>query len=73
MCKFGGMIMKDKLLTTAEVANILRCGVPSVRKYIRERKFKRLVYVGKQFLIYESSLEEFLRNSNPMNNKIRID
>jgi len=65
--------MKDKLLTTTEVANILRCGVPSVRKYIKRGKFKRLAFIGKQFLIYESSLEEFLKNSDPMNTKIKID
>lgn len=56
--------MKDKLLTTAEVAEILRCGVPSVRKYIRKGKFKKCIWVGKQFLIPESDVEEFIENNN---------
>ena len=64
--------MKDKLLTTAEVAKVLRCGVTTVRMYIRKGKFKRLVFIGKQFLIYESSVEEFLKNHDPMDFKVRI-
>ena len=64
--------MQDKLLTTKEVAEILRCGVPSVRRYIKKGKFKRLVFIGKQFLVYESSVEEFLENHDPMNFKTRI-
>jgi excisionase family DNA binding protein len=73
MCIFGAMAMQEKLLTTKEVAEILRCGIPSVRLYIKKGKFKRLVFIGKQFLIYESSVEEFLKNHDPMDPKIRID
>ncbi len=65
--------MKDKLLTTAEVAEILRCGIETVRTYIKKGKFKRLVFIGKQYLVYESSVEEFLENHDPMNFKVRID
>ncbi len=65
--------MKDKLLTTAEVAEVLRCGVPTIRMYIRKGKFKRVVFIGKQFLIYESSVEDFLKNHDPINFKVRID
>jgi len=64
--------MKDKLLTTTEVANILRCGVPSVRYYIKTRKFKQVIFVGKQFLIHESSVDEFIESSN-VSGKGRID
>jgi len=53
---------QDNLFTMAEVAKMLRCGVPTIRRYIKKGKFKRVVFVDKQFLIYESSLEEFLRN-----------
>jgi len=56
--------MKDKLHTTAEVAEILRCGVPSVRLYIKTRKIKKCIWVGKQFLIPESALDEFIENNN---------
>jgi len=65
--------MQEKLLTTKEVAEILRCGVPTVRSYIKKGKFKRLVFVSKQFLIYQSSVEEFLENHDPMNFKVRVD
>jgi len=64
---------QDNLFTTAEVAERLKCDVATVRMFIKKRKFKRVVFVGKQFLIYESSVEEFLRNSDPMNPKMRID
>lgn len=64
--------MQEKLLTTKEVAEVLRCGVTTVRMYIRKGKFKRVVFVGKQFLIYESSIEEFLKNHDPTNFKMRI-
>ena len=73
MCIFGALAMQDKLLTTKEVAEILRCGVETVRLYIKKGKFKRVTFVGKQFLIYESSVEEFLKNHDPMNFKVRID
>ena len=63
----------DDLFTTAEVAKRLKCGIPTVRRYIKKGKFKRVVFVGKQFLVYESSVEEFLRKSDPMNPKMRID
>jgi len=66
-------LSQDNLFTTAEVAKRLKCCVPTVRRYIKKRKFKRVVFVGKQFLVYESSVEEFLRNSDPMNPKMRID
>jgi len=66
-------LSQDNLFTTAEVAKRLKCGVPTVRKYIKNRKFKRVVFVGKQFLVYESSIDEFLRNRDPMNSKMRID
>lgn len=64
---------QDNLFTTAEVAKRLKCGIPTVRKYIRKGKFKRVVFVGKQFLVYESSIEEFLRRHDPMDLKMRID
>ena len=64
---------QDNLFTTAEVAKRLKCGVSTVRRYIKKGKFKRVAFVGKQFLVYESSLEEFLRNSDPLNSKMRID
>lgn len=64
---------QDNLFTTAEVAKRLKCGIPTVRMYIKKGKFKRVAFVGKQFLVYESSIEEFLRNSDPMNPKMRID
>jgi len=64
---------QDNLLTTAEVAKRLKCGVSTVRRYIKKGKFKRVAFVGKQFLVYESSMEEFLRSSDPMNPKMRID
>jgi len=53
---------QDNLFTMTEIAKILRCTIPTVRRYIKKGKFKRVVFVDKQFLIYESSLEEFLRN-----------
>jgi len=53
---------QDNLFTMAEVAKIIRCTVPTVRRYIKKGKFKRVVFVDKQFLVYESSIEEFLRN-----------
>ena len=56
--------MQDKLLTTAEVAEVLRCGVPTIRRYIKTRKFKNCIWVGKQFLIPQSDLEEFIENNN---------
>ena len=64
---------QDNLLTTAEVAKRLKCGIPTIRRYIKKGKFKRVVFVGKQFLVYESSIEEFLRTHDPMNPKMRID
>ena len=64
--------MKDKLLTTVEVAEILRCGVSAIRKYIRKRKFKRCIWVGKQYLIPESDLDEFIKNNDIYGNG-RID
>jgi len=64
---------QDNLFTTAEVAKRLKCDVATIRMFIKKRKFKRVVFVGKQFLIYESSVEEFLRKSDPMNPKMRID
>ena len=56
--------MKDKLLTTAEVAELLRCGVPTIRRYIRCGKIKNCIWRGKQFLIPERSLEEYLERYN---------
>jgi len=64
---------QDNLFTTAEVAKRLKCGVPTVRRYIKKGKFKRVAFVGKQFLVYESSIEEFLKRHDPRNSKMRID
>ena len=64
---------QDNLFTTAEVAKRLKCSIPTVRMYIKKGKFKRVAFVGKQFLIYQSSVEEFLENHDPMNPKMRID
>ena len=53
---------QDNLYTMAEVAKMLRCTRPTIRRYIKKGEFKRVVFVDKQFFIYESSIEEFLRN-----------
>ena len=55
---------QENLFTTAEIAKRLRCGIPTVRRYIKKGKFKRVAFVGKQFLVYESSIEEFIRSSD---------
>jgi len=60
---------KDNLFTMTEVAKILRCSRPTVRRYIKRGKFKRVLFVDKQFLIYESSIEEFLRNHQVLGQK----
>jgi len=66
------MSTKEKLLTTAEVAKKLRCGIPTVRRYIRERKFKDIVFFGKQFLISQDSVDAFLERHDPRNPESRI-
>jgi len=55
---------KDKLLTTAEVAEILRCSIGTVRIYIREGRFSRVYFIGKAFLVSEDAVDEFIENNN---------
>jgi len=64
--------MKEKLLTTAEVAEILRCSIGTVRGYIREGRFSRVYFIGKAFLVSENAVDEFIENSNIEGNG-RID
>jgi len=52
----------EKLLRAKEVAGILRLNDQTVLRYIREGKLKA-IKVGKQYLISESVLEEYITNN----------
>ena len=56
--------MQEKLLTTAEVAESLRCSIGTIRQYIREGKFSQVYFIGKSFLISQNALDEFLERNN---------
>lgn len=64
---------RKSLLTTAQVARILKRSIPTVRMYIREGKFSQVYFVGKGFLVSEKAVDEFLNNHNPSNHKATID
>jgi len=64
--------MQEKLLTTAEVAETLRCSIGTVRIYIREGRFSQVYFIGKAFLVSENALDEFIENNN-IRGKGRID
>jgi len=66
-------VNQDSLLTTAQVARILKCCIPTVRTYIREGKFSQVYFIGKGFLVSQNAVDEFLNNHNPDNPKARID
>lgn len=54
-----------KLYTTEEVSAILRCHIDTIRRYIREGKFKDYIMSGKQYLIPYESLEKYLDQNCP--------
>lgn len=59
--------MSDDLnfYTTRQVAEFLHKDVSTVRRYIHEGKFPRTVFFGKEYLIPQSSLVEFLDEHSP--------
>lgn len=59
------MLIEDKFYTTKEIAIILRCCIPTIRRYIKEGKIKGWIYSGKQYLIPKESIEKYLRDHNP--------
>ena len=50
---------ESKLLTTREVGQQLRCGEPTVRRLIRQRRLRAL-RVGKRLLVRETELKAYL-------------
>ena len=53
------MDVKEKLYTTDEIAEILRCHPQTIRRKIRQGKIQA-IFGGKSFLISESSLREYM-------------
>ncbi len=51
--------------TTRQVAKILHKDVRTIRCYIHEGKFPGTVFFGKEYLIPENSLVEFLHQHCP--------
>ena len=54
-----------KFYTTEEVAAILRCDIATIRRYIKEGKFKGHIRSGKQYLIPQESLEKYIDEHDP--------
>jgi len=50
--------------TTRQVASILHCDVYTIRRYIKESKFNGCILSGKQYLIPQDSLVEYLNKHN---------
>ena len=53
------MSIEEKLYTTGEVAELLRCHPQTIRRKIRQRKIQA-IFSDKSFLISESSLREYM-------------
>jgi len=51
--------------TTRQVAKILQKDVATIRRYIHQNKFLGTVFFGKEYLIPQSSLIEFLNKHDP--------
>jgi len=56
--------MQEKLLKTAEVAEILRCSIGTVLIYIREGRFSQVYFIGKGFLVSQNAVDEFIEKNN---------
>ena len=51
--------------TTRQVAKFLHKDIATIRRYIHGGKFSDTVFFGKEYLIPESSLIEFLHKHSP--------
>lgn len=59
------MILELKFYTVKKVAKFLHKDVATIRRYIHEGKFPGTVFLGKDYLIPENSLVDFLHKHCP--------
>ena len=59
------MTLELSFYTVKKVAKFLHKDVATIRRYIREGKFPGAVFFGKEYLIPENSLVDFLHKHCP--------
>jgi excisionase family DNA binding protein len=59
-------VSEDELLTLAQVAQITKLHIETIRRYVREKKLPAIKISSREYRVRRSSLDKWLENRQTM-------